>query len=324
MSIDLNIEDESSKPNSDSTKTLSKKAFLADLTVHDIAREFSDEDSSFIRDNRVLLIPIGFPQAGKSVLLSSLMFYARKGKDTLFRTNLVNDYPFDKGRVAADQMVSYFNKKELYQSTEKGTLDLIGVDIEPRKSNLPKLNLAFLDLAGEDIKGIKTSEGAVFTDKINAVFNGVKTAGAPVVFILITPFEPPRKDNETARNAHDREDALHYDFLNYIQMNQPELLKNSKFFIVVSQWDRNPDQKLDVETYIREKRPSIYAYVKNSTVVWGEYSIGTLLESTVDGVQIQTISRINYEYPSRFWKKLYQICTNKSLDQKTFWEKLFG
>jgi hypothetical protein len=107
-------------------------------------------------------------------------------------------------------------------------------------------------------------------------------------------------------------------------MNQPELLKNSKFFIVVSQWDRNPDQKLDVETYIREKRPSIYAYVKNSTVVWGEYSIGTLLESTVDGVQIQTISRINYEYPSRFWKKLYQICTNKSLDQKTFWEKLFG
>ena len=320
MSIDLNIEDGNKKSNSESAKTPSKKAFLSDLTVHDIARVFTD----FGSQNRVLAIPIGFPQAGKSLLLSSLMYYARKGEDTLFRTNLVNDFPFDKGRLAADQMVDYFNQGKLYQSTEKGSLDLIGIDIQPSKANLPNLNLAFLDLAGEDIKGIKTSEGAVFTDKINAVFNGVKIDNSPIVFILITPFEPPRKDNETSQNAHDREDALHYDFLNYIKQNQPELLNNSKFFIVVSQWDRNSNAQLDVETFIREKRPSIYNYVKNSTVVWGEYSIGKLLESKIDGVQIQEIVRINYEYPSRFWKKMYQICTNKDLDKKSFWEKLFG
>jgi hypothetical protein len=320
MSINLNIEDGNKKSNSDSAKSPSRKAFLSELTVHDIARVFTD----FGAQNRVLAIPIGFPQAGKSLLLSSLMYYARKGEDTLFRTNLVNDFPFDKGRLAADQMVDYFNQGKLYQSTEKGSLDLIGIDIQPTKANLPTLNLAFLDLAGEDIKGIKTSEGAVFTDKINAVFNGVKIDNSPIVFILITPFEPPRKDNETSQNGHDREDALHYDFLNYIKQNQPELLNNSKFFIVVSQWDRNSNAQLDVETFIREKRPSIYNYVKNSTVVWGEYSIGKLLESKIDGVQIQEIVRINYEYPSRFWKKMYQICTNKNLDQKSFWEKLFG
>jgi hypothetical protein len=320
MSIDLNIEDGNKKSNSDSAKTPSKKEFLSDLNVQQIARVFTD----FRVQNRVLAIPIGFPQAGKSLLLSSLMYYARKGEDTLFRTNLVNDFPFDKGRHAADQMVDYFNQGKLYQSTEKGSLDLIGIDIQPSKANLPSLNLAFLDLAGEDIKGIKTSEGAVFTDKINAVFNGVKIDNSPIVFILITPFEPPRKDNESSQNAHDREDALHYDFLNYIKQNQPELLNNSKFFIVVSQWDRNSNAQLDVETFIREKRPSIYNYVKNSTVVWGEYSIGKLLESKIDGVQIQEIVRINYEYPSRFWKKMYQICTNKNLDQKSFWEKIFG
>lgn len=320
MSIELNIEDDNKEANLDKGTAPSKKAFLSDLTVQDIARVFVD----FGVQNRVLVVPIGFPQAGKSLLLSSLMYYARKGEDTLFRTNLVNDFPFDKGRLAADQMVDYFNQGKLYQSTEKGSLDLIGIDIQPAKANLPSLNLAFLDLAGEDIKGIKTSEGAVFTDKINAVFNGVKIDNSPIVFILITPFEPPRKDNETSQNAHDREDALHYDFLNYIKQNQPELLKNSKFFVVVSQWDRNSNPKLDVETFIREKRPSIYNYVKNSRVVWGEYSIGKLLESKIDGVQIQEIVRINYEYPSRFWKKMYQICTDKNLDQKNFWEKLFG
>lgn len=321
MSIDLNIEDGKNKPNPESSKAPSKKEFLSDLNVQQIARVFAN----FRAQNRVLAIPIGFPQAGKSLLLSSLMYYARKGEDALFRTNLVNDFPFDKGRLAADQMVDYLNQGKLYKSTEKGSLDLIGIDIQPSKKDLPSLHLAFLDLAGEDIKGIKTSEGADFTDKINAVFNGLIIDNSPIIFILITPFEPAKQDNETNQNAHDREDALHYDFLNYLEQNQPELLKNSNFFIVASQWDRNSNAQLDVETFIREKRPSIYNYVKNTNVVWGEYSIGKLLESQIDGVQIQEIIRINYEYPSRFWKKLYHICTNKSLDKKSFWEKLlFG
>jgi hypothetical protein len=119
---------------------------------------------------------------------------------------------------------------------------------------LPQLNLAFLDLAGEDIKKIKTNEGAEFSSKINAVFNGLKVNNSPVVFALITPFEPAQKDNESLQNAHDREDALHYDFLNYMQQNQPVLLRNSTFFIIVSQWDKNTNAKIDVETFIREKR----------------------------------------------------------------------
>jgi hypothetical protein len=320
MSIELNIEDDNNQPLTDSSKAPSKKAFLASLTDHDIAKEFME----FGPQKRVLCIPIGFPQAGKSLLLSSLLYYARKGEDTLFRTNLVNDFPFDKGRLAADQMVDYFNQKKIYQSTAEGSLDLIGINLHPIKEKLPALNLAFLDLAGEDIKGIKTSEGAVFTDKINAVFNGIKVDNSPLVFILITPFEPARKDGESLQNAHDREDILHYDFLNYIKENQPELLKNSTFFIVVSQWDKNLNASQDVETFIHEKRPSIYNYVKNSPVVWGQYSIGKLLESKIDGVTIQSIARISDEYPARFWRKLYSICTNRDLDEKSFWEKLFG
>jgi hypothetical protein len=320
MSIEINLGGEETDPifYSNEISSGNNNKFLADHTPHEIARVFTEFG------NRTLVIPIGFPQAGKSLLLSSLMYYARKGEDALFRTNLEDRFPFDKGIRAADQMIQFFSEGKIYQTTEKGSLDLIGINIHPSKSNLPSLELAFLDLAGEDIKSIKTSESGEFTYKINAVFNGVKIDNSPVVFILITPFEPAKKDNETIQNAHDREDALHYDFLNYVKQNQPELLQNSKFFIVVSQWDRNPNPKLTVEAFIRERRPSIYNYVKNSSVVWGEYSIGKLLESKVNGVQIQEIIRINYEYPSRFWKKLYQICTSKQLDQKNFFEKLFG
>ena len=315
--INLNIDDGQDAPLQTEKKN---RAFLQDLNDHDVARVFT----RFGSDNRHLIVPIGFPQAGKSMLLSSLMYYARKGNDTLFRTNIENDFPFDKGRIATDNMVNDLDKGRPYEATQKGTLDLIGINIHPNKTKLPSLKLAFLDLAGEDIKNIKTSESAEFTDKINAVFNGVKLDNSPVIFVLITPFDPPKKDLESSSDAHAREDALHYDFLNYMHQNQPELMRSSKFFVVVSQWDKNTDRTLTVESFIKNNRESIFNYVKNSNVVWGEFSIGKLLVSNVNGINMQSIEKINFNYPSRFWKKLYNICTNKDLDHKTWFEKLFG
>jgi len=322
--IDIDGENEApkrrkvSKESSEITSV--QRSQLADLDVQRIAREFT----RFTKDNRVVIMPIGFPQAGKSLLLSSLMYYARKSEDALFKTRLENDFPFDGGRIVVDQMINNFDKGKLYDATAKGTLDLIGITIQPSKSKLPNLNLGFIDLAGEDIKNIKTSEGSNFTDKINAIFNGLKIDNTPIIFTLITPYEPAINSDETLQDAHDREDTLHYDFLNYMEVNQPLLLRNSKFFIVVSQWDKNPNEKDNVEDFIRNNRPSIYSFVKNSPVIWGEYSIGQLLVSKVNGITLQEIVRINYDYPSRFWKKLYHICTNKKLDQKTWIEKLFG
>ena len=114
-----------------------------------------------------------------------------------------------------------------------------------------------------------------------------------------------------------------------MEVVQSDVLKNAKFFIIVSQWDKNPDPNLSVETYIRDKRPAVYNFVNNLDVVWGSYSVGKLLETEMvndrgERYIDQKIARINYEYPERFWKKLYQVCTNINLDQKTFWEKLFG
>lgn len=294
--------------------------FLADVPIHDIARVFTN----FEKENRILLIPIGFPQAGKSLLLSSLMYYARKGGDTLFRTNLELDFPYNKGAKSVHEMINFFDSGKLYDPTQSGTMDLIGINITPSANKRPELKLAFLDLAGEDIQNIKISEKGEFTDKIKAVFSGLKVDDSPVIFILITPFEPAKLEGETLQNAHDREDALHYDFLNYIKQSEPQILKNSKFFVIVSQWDRNPNPMSGVEEFIKEFRPSIYGYVKDSNVIWGNYSVGKLLETKVEGVVKQELIRINRDYPSRFWRKLYHICTNKSLDGKNWFNKLFG
>ncbi len=302
---------------------LKGKQFLADIPLSQIAGEFAQ----FASDNRVTIVPIGFPQAGKSLFLSSLLHFASKGDGTLFRTNFENQFPFDKGRIAADEMISYFTKGDIYSSTAKGSLDLVGVNLTPNNPKLPGLKLAFLDLAGDDIENIKTSNKSDFTDKINAVFNGLQVDKSPIVFALITPFLPPKQslaDSNSIRNAHDREDTLLYDFLNYLKQEQPNVLEHSKIFIIVSQWDKNSDATLSITDFIERYRPSVFNYVKRLNVVWGSYSVGSLLvQKDEDDTVFQKLITRNQDYPARFWNKLYKVCTNKHLDKQSFWEKLF-
>lgn len=322
MDFDLNIEgNEETKKPVENSSSHNKTEFLRDKEPHDIARFFS----SFVDENRTLVVPIGFPQAGKSLLFSSLIHYAKKGNGTLFRLNILSNGFYELGHKTANSMVDKFSEKELYLTTQKGSLDLIGLDVTPNKQKLPPLKIAFLDLAGEDIQGIKTINGAKFTDKINAVFNGIKIRNSPIVFLMITPFIPPNREGDYNKiDTHSGEDGLHFDFLNHLRQNESQLLQNARFFIVVSQWDLNTNPNLDVENYIENYRPAVHNYVKNLDVIWGSYSVGKLLVTRKEDIVKVNIVEINLDYPYRLWKKLYQICTGKDLDRKTIWEKLFG
>ena len=287
--------------------------FINSASAHEISKEFLK-----IRNNNyVCLIPIGFRSAGKTMFLSSLIRYARKGPKSLFAINIDRDYPFNNGHIAADRLVRDFDSGKLQGRTNQGTLDLFGLHIHPSNSKLPSLKLAMVDIAGEDVSKIKTDQNGELTAKINAIFNGLTVHESNVIFTLITPLIPA--------STHEEEDTLHFDFLNYLQTTQPSLFENSNFFIVVTQWDKNKNPKLSVEDYIKNHRPSLYNLVKNSSIIWGNYSVGKILESKdEEGNHIAELVDINSEYPMRFWKRIYQICTGKDIDHKSFLQKLFS
>jgi hypothetical protein len=334
MDIKLNIEDDNQSSQPITSNRKKDKGFaLSSLNEFEISRAIAKLGAQ----GRPLILPIGFPGAGKSLLLSSLFWYAQEGRPPLYHieqrgdikeANQEGDSYFVNGKTVLGKMVETFSKGNLFERNAVGALDLIGVDIIPSKheskpSKFPKLPLSFLDLSGEDILKIKTSEDGEFGSKINAIFKGVQLDNSPLIFFLITPFDPRRESGQTLEDAHRNEDFLHFDFLNYINTNQPQLLKNSIFIIIVSQWDKNTTYK-DAEDFIREKRKSVYGFVKNSTVVWGEYSVGKILQNEVNGVIMEEILNRNEDYPSRLWKMLYKICTKRDLDYKTFWQKLFS
>jgi hypothetical protein len=319
IKLDLNINsDDMNKINAErqnqheSNDDLDTK-FINKASVHEISREFL----KIRNDEYVCLIPIGFRSAGKTMFLSSLIRYARRGPKTSFSINIDRDYPFNNGHIAADRLVRDFDSGKLQGRTNQGTLDLFGLHIHPSNSNLPSLKLAMVDIAGEDISKIKTDQNGELTAKINAIFNGLTVHDSNVVFPLITPFIPA--------STHEEEDSLHFDFLNYLQTTQPDLFRNSKFFIVVSQWDKNKNPQLKVEEFIKKQRPALYNLVKNTSVIWGNYSVGKILESKdEEGNHIAELVDVNNEYPMRFWKRIYQICSGKEIDYKSFWQKLFS
>lgn len=319
--MDIKLDSNQSVNSDNNLKVIGTESkFLEDIPLHDISRVFT----KFNNENRITIIPIGFPGAGKSLFLSSLFRYARNGTDPLFSISLENNFPYEKGRQVVDQMITYFDSGKIYEATRKGTLDLIGLKLIPTHAELPEVNFGFLDLAGEDIEKIKTSNNGDFTKKINAVFNGLKIHNSPIIFTLITPFAPPKKSESSEDQEHRDEDALHADFLNYLSQEQPDIYNNCKFFVIVSQWDKNRNPNLTIEEFMYNNRPAVHGLIKNKNVVWGQYSIGKLLETTDEQNRVfQELVDINSDYPQRLWNKIYKICTTKELNKKTFWEKLF-
>ena len=296
---------------------------INELSGHEIATEFANLKSM----DYVTVIPIGFPNAGKTMWLASVLSYAKNSVSPLFSITRQRQFPFNGGFKVADALdVNFKTGGNLPGRTITGTLDIFGLNILPSKEKLPNLNLAFIDLAGEDVMKIRTSVRGEFSSKIRAIFNGLAVDKSPIIFVLITPFVPPSKKGQSTLDAQKDEDSLHSDFLNYLMVDEPELFKVSKFFIVVSQWDKNTDQKLTVENFIKVKRPSLYSIVKNASVIWGNYSVGSILETLNegDGTVNANLRTINMVSPERFWKKIYQVCTGRELDEKTWWEKLFS
>lgn len=306
-----------SQDNNKSNQQKNYRTPLRDLSQEKIIRIFD----SINDEGRNIIIPIGFPKAGKSLFLSSLMYYCEKDTQKLWDGDYMLEYPYEKGELSRGQMVSYFDDQKAYPATTSGTIDIIGLDINPKKKLKP-IKLAFVDLAGDDIQKITPDNLNEFDDKIEGVLRGCET-GTPI-FCLITPYAPEKGDNA--------EDGLHSTFMNYVKVKLPNLYDVAKFIIIVTQWDKIPkNNKLEVEDYIRTKRPKLFNLIsaKGAKIIYGEYSVGKL-ENTKDdeGKNVVLIRKVDYSYPHNFWNNLYTLISGKSFENKggfsQLLKKIFG
>lgn len=294
---------------------------LSKLSPIEIASAF-DQLST---ERRYAIIPIGFPQAGKSFFLSSIMYYARgpEGVQVPFSTTIHSHFPYYSGFIAQERMVDSFREGRIYPTTDNETMDAIALDIVPNKAKSfwgkpkPSLNLMFLDLAGEDIRKVlpPTFPKGMgrFPNFINHAFEGLLYQGRPI-FLLMTPFAP-----QTGL-THSDEDSLLMYFINHLETQWPRLFEKALFYIVISKWDLNSDPNLSEEEYIASRRPQTYNKIQKMVCQYGGYSVGNILTTKVydDAGNIidydARVQHVDFDYPYRFWKNLYQTITGQSLE----------
>lgn len=287
---------------------------FSDVSEHDISREIF----KICSENYFTVIPIGFRAAGKTMLMSSIFRFADRHPTKPFKVVPHGHYPFNGGFKIRDLMVTNFDTGTLMGRTSDGTLDLFGLALEPNHHKLDKVKFNFIDVSGEDISKIKVSQDAQLTKKLKAVFAALELDSSPSVFLLITPFTT----NEV--NGDLDEDTLQSNFINFLKTDYPTLYNTSRVFLMVTKWDQNKDPKYTVENFIRDKRPSLYSAISGTNAVYGAYSIGKVLETREGDVIKGNLVERNDEYPWRFWDKLYQNYTGKSLIYKTWWQRLFS
>jgi hypothetical protein len=272
------------------------------------------------------VIPIGFPAAGKSLFLSSLFHFAERKlhKEKWVLVDAKGD-SFSAGKFSVETMIAALDDIGAYIPTKTGTLDLIGKTFKPKCGrNLPDLNLAFIDLSGEDIQRIRIPNGGAFSNAIQGIFRALNSVNTTKpIFCLITPYKSDEKENR-------KEDDLYRNFMNYNYL-MGNLYSRATFIILVTQWDRNENKQLTVEEYIRINRPNLYNLQGNGVarILYHEYSIGNVkdaLENDENGNEKPSIyiEEINEEYPANFWKKLYLLSTGRSLEPFSWWNKIFG
>lgn len=292
---------------------------LAELSAQKILEIFADISNT----GTPIIIPIAFPNAGKSLFLSSLLYSGSHfGDQSGFLLDTLDFGHYKNGSGTAQRMINAFVAKKAYRRNVAGTLDIIGTKLEPHSANRNSQEFALVDLSGEDIKRLISDEEdrtgvAEFTDpKIKAILNGC--AGGNTIFCLITPFMPSDGDA--------KENELHGRFLTYIESEYPALFQNSKFIVVVAQWDKVPaNMKITPIEYIQNNRRILYnkLVARNTNVVYTEYSVGTVVNTEDENnAQVVVITKINTAYPRKLWNHFYKQITGNDIISISWWDKI--
>ncbi|MDR1383773.1 MAG: hypothetical protein LBJ67_08015 [Planctomycetaceae bacterium] len=267
-----------------------------------------------IQHGRRLIIPIGLPQAGKSMFIASLIAYAFKrksdGKDGDNSCNFSHVFPKEYSGVK--QITNALDKNDTLPSTRSNEITIIDLDMKSRYRKRP-IHITLIDLAGEDVERLigKREDTEGTAAKIKKILAACVAKKA--IFAIITPVESgtvlgQRSDFDT------EEDSEMKSFIDDLHQNNPKLYNMTKFLFVISKWDTLP-QRCDAVKYLQYHRQQLFTEV-SSNAKYGlvPYSVGNVVGNTIIDIILRS--------PKNFWYTLYRWCTGQHV--LPWWKRLFS
>jgi len=265
-----------------------------------------------ISHGRRLIVPIGLPQAGKSMFIASLIAYAFKR--TIKEDNSCNfEHIFPKESSGVKAITDALDKREVLPSTVSNQITIIDLDMKSRYHR-QSIKISLIDFAGEDIERLigKREDTQGTAKKIEKILAACVAQKA--IFAIITPVDNGTVISEVSQFDKDEDNEMK-SFISKLKIGNQKLYNITKLLFVVSKWDVLP-QSIESEKYIKLHRNQLHTEYVSSKNKYG------LMPFSVGNVVGDTIIDINLRSPKKFWYTLYRWSTGKHV--LPWWKRLFS
>lgn len=260
-----------------------------------------------IDPNMPYFFVFGNSTAGKSAMLSGLLYYIQTSRIGQLRSLSLNDQDHHrKGDYVLSQMTKKVRDGKFIAGTQ--TLDTtefvfpteINLEFEPDgKESMP---FCLLEMAGEDLREIELRNqgkaGGNFDQRISAYLTH---PDCNMIFICVV-------DVDTPGNSED----LINDFLRYIykvgHTDNPVL-------VTVNKWDKVANQYDDVKDYLEKKLPILTnnLFDDNRTMAYMPFSIGDVKS----GLDNEDTYNFNPKDSKKLLEWMYETAIGQSLSEKS-------
>ncbi|ANF51940.1 hypothetical protein A0O34_16100 [Chryseobacterium glaciei] len=287
-------------------ETLKPLSFDFNKDTHDdyvpiaktISNDIKNKESNFV-------FFFGTAESGKSVILSSMLYYLRSYAGVL-RPKLGTPNTKEANVLLSD-FFENLRQGILPNRTTKDQVTRMDLVFEPnnKSKKVVPIDLTFLETSGENHNDIK--RGGSYHSSIETFLN----ANIPLTFIIVTSYESAYKD-----------DSLINEFLDELE-RKGKNLKSVNAVLVISKWDKSG--RMDVESgeeldnFILERLPMTSQRINTYGLSKTYYTVGSVQNSTGE----ERINLLNLSTAEVLAKWLYRSIVGYDLDYEgTFWERL--
>lgn len=298
------------------TQNVSKVSFKYKIVGNNLLTSFEENDilkdiALRIQHGRQLIIPIGLPQAGKSMFIASLIAYAFK-RDIKDDNSCNFDHVFPKESSGVKLITDALDKKDVLPTTGANEITIIDLDMKSRYRKRP-IKITLIDLAGEDIERLigKRPDREGTAKKIANILAACVAKKA--IFAILTPVNNNTTLGEITEFDNNEDNEMK-SFISKLKSENPKLYNLTKFLFVITKWDILP-HRIDSAKFLSIHRNQLYVEYSSS----GKYG---LIPYSVGNVIGKTIIDVILHSPKNFWYTLYRWCTGKHV--LPWWKRIFS
>ena len=290
--------------NEDELKPISIENNSLDQCIDDFVPIRRGANNEIINKDSNFVFFFGVSASGKSVILSSMLYYLSSQAGVLSpKAGAPNS---KEAQALLEDFFENISKGILPNRTTRDQVTRIDLKFEPnnKSKKVPPINLTFLETAGAN--HVDITRGNQYHSSIDSYLNDK----IPLNIIIVTSYD----------SAH-KEDSLIYVFLNRLVEKGIDP-KYVNIILVISKWDLSGKDRVtsedELESFISERLPMtnnrINAYEFSKTY----FTIGKI-ETTGTTERIKNLNLDSSEIISKW---LYESITGYPLDYEgTFWER---